>query len=701
MTGERHALIVAVDQYEHPGLGQLAAPAYDAAALGAVLDDPAIGGYDVQTLGNPTSRELMLGLEDFFADRDPTDLLLVHVSCHGIKNPAGELFLAASDTQPDRLASTGVPAAFVNRQLADSRAQRVALFLDCCYGGAFPRGMVVRSVATAPGRDLFAQQDDAGGGRGRVVVTASSAMEYAFEEGKLASTSQQGPSVFTSAVVDALRSGEADMDGDGWVGLGELFEYVASRVRRSTTHQTPHMWVFGAQGGELLIARSPSRAVRPTPLPPQIAEALSAEFVGTRLGLVGLLRERAAADDLGQALAAREALQQLVDDDSRRVSTTAAEAIAETSLRVEPPVLSLGAEPVEVRLVGPPLARAVTARASAPWLRVDLGEDSAAVSAGAGPGEYDAAVRLEGPAGVVDVPVHVSIPQSGSPPAARPAPAPEPPPALPPMPTRPSSSPASEAPAPDLPWWRRLEWQAVVLLAVGNLLAFGIGPAGSGWIDERHGLKGEASYVDGYWFAELLLVVAACLVLAWTRSRPAAYGAAAGAAAYLTVAGIVIGLSGLAASDWLLAATALAIVAITASAVAIRPVLPRARSLDLGGTVLVVLAAVSAVVSDATTGEPNWLEITRGFSLAGAAALLVLGLLAAAVPWTGNARGWRGEQAWFYRAALTTYVALGAVNLWISEAEFDLPQETVVFAISSYVLVLSGATLAYLHHTRA
>src|SRR5262249_40428057 len=161
-------------------------------------------------------------------------------SCHGLKNASGELFLAAADTRPSRLASTALAADFVNHQMVDSRAQRIALFLDCCYGGAFPRGMVIRSGAQAEVRSAFESRERVGGGGGRVVVTASSAVEYAFEGDRLAPGAARQPSVFTAAVVDGLASGEADRDGDGWVGLGELFSHVSDHVRRATPHQTPH-----------------------------------------------------------------------------------------------------------------------------------------------------------------------------------------------------------------------------------------------------------------------------------------------------------------------------------------------------------------------------------------------------------------------------------------------------------------------------
>jgi Caspase domain len=316
MDGSRVALVLANDQYSDPGLRALVAPAQDAAALAEVLADPSVGGFDVQVLRNESAQTIRLAVEDFFADRAPEDLLVLHFSCHGLKNAAGELYLAVADTKPTRLASTAVAADFVNRQMADSRAQRIALFLDCCYGGAFPRGMVVRAAGEAQVRDAFAGQEQLGGGRGRVVVTASSAMEYAFEGGRLATDSTPTPSVFTSAVVDGLTSGDADRDGDGWVGLTELVGYVTDRVHRLTPHQNPQMWTFGAQG-ELLIARSRVRRIVPTPLAPELLEALESPLPATRFGAVDYLRERLHAADLGQAYAAWQALQGMVDDDSR------------------------------------------------------------------------------------------------------------------------------------------------------------------------------------------------------------------------------------------------------------------------------------------------------------------------------------------------------------------------------------------------
>ena len=141
VDGTRSALIVASDEYADPGLRRLRAPGSDARALTAVLRDPGIGAFEVRTLLNEPAHVVNLAVEEFFADRRPGDLLLVHFSCHGVKDQDGELYLAASNTVLGRLGATAVAAEFVSRRMSRGRSRRVVLLLDCCYAGAFERGL--------------------------------------------------------------------------------------------------------------------------------------------------------------------------------------------------------------------------------------------------------------------------------------------------------------------------------------------------------------------------------------------------------------------------------------------------------------------------------------------------------------------------------------------------------------------------------
>ena len=87
-------------------------------------------------------------IASFFAGRNPDDLLLLHFSCHGLKDTRGRLHLAAKDTSLSVLGATAVPASFVMDQLAETQSRCVVLVLDCCYSGAFARGAGARGANT-------------------------------------------------------------------------------------------------------------------------------------------------------------------------------------------------------------------------------------------------------------------------------------------------------------------------------------------------------------------------------------------------------------------------------------------------------------------------------------------------------------------------------------------------------------------------
>jgi hypothetical protein len=682
MDGSRYALVVANDQYSDPGMRRLLAPAEDAAALADTLADPSIGGFQVRVLHNESAQSIRLAVEDFFADRDPQDLLLLHFSGHGLKNAGGELFLAVADTRPTRLASTAVAADFVNRQMADSRAQRIALFLDCCYGGAFPRGMVVRAAGEAAVGDAFARQEKVGGGRGRVVVTASSAMEYSFEGGQLAAGAKPTPSVFTSAVVDGLTTGEADRDGDGWVGLTELVGYVTDRVHRVMPNQNPQMWTFGAQG-ELLIARSRRRRITPTPLPPELLEAMDSPLTATRFGVVDDLRERLQGADLGQAYAAYQALQRMVEDDSRKVCEAAARWVAAAAPQVAPDSLDLGqvvlgeAAGGELRLNGPPLALAATASASTAWIRVE--QSGAAIRVAATPtqpGPAEGAVTIKGPTGEQSVPVRLRAAMPEPVPVAtaqerEPEPVPEPEPGLvaaaaagavpaatpepvsmaaaateavpvavpEPVSAAATAGAAAPKPAPEAvtaelvsPPVGRTPWWVTAALALGAIILLAVnwpGPEESrlAWSDSGTGWHVYRSFGDPYFLASLLALAGALATLAPGRVARYALAVVAGSGVFLASIGAVYLLGEITGDEtgaWLVTVVVAAALAVTALRVA-KLDLRRARPTPWPGVALLVAGGGLLFAGSFATHDGNsFLEVSKGASVLALLALLAL-----------------------------------------------------------------------------
>ncbi|MFB8774733.1 caspase family protein [Streptomyces broussonetiae] len=387
MGGTRDALIIANDSYENAGLKRLKAPAHDAVALAGVLGAPGIGGFHVDVMRNEPAHVISLRIDDFFADRRPADTLVLHFSCHGLKSESGELYFAARNTLPRRLASTAVAADFVRRRMTTTRARSVVLFLDCCYGGAFSQGPAsVRAAEDAHVLDSFAGEK-LGGGRGWAVITASNSMEYAFEGSDLAegSAPRPRPSLFTHAVVQGLATGEADLDEDGRVSLDELYEYVFDHVRRQNPHQTPSRTVD--MQGDMYLAHSHRRRITPAPVPDDLRAAMRSPDLYTRRGAIAELRARMENADLPIAMGAREALAEMVRKDIRFIADEAQRALGEIAINPHPVRVDFGTVPRgapephrAVRLLGPPLARSCAPHPKDDWLRAAQTDDGLDVS---------------------------------------------------------------------------------------------------------------------------------------------------------------------------------------------------------------------------------------------------------------------------------------------------------------------------------
>ena len=133
-------------------------------------------------------------------------------------------------------------------QLEACRARCKVAILDCCFSGSFVQGFRTRGDAGPPPEALST--------RGVYVITASDTRETAYEGETFNGVS--APSVFTGALLEGLRTGRADLAGDGMVSVDELYQYVHKQVRSKNlpTVQTPTKSAHRVVG-DIVLARSP------------------------------------------------------------------------------------------------------------------------------------------------------------------------------------------------------------------------------------------------------------------------------------------------------------------------------------------------------------------------------------------------------------------------------------------------------------
>jgi len=354
LPGPRLALVVATATYADPGFTQLRAPAQDASDMIDVLSDPDIGGFTVTPVLDRPEYEIRRAVGMFLAGRGVDDLVVVYLSCHGVLDARGRLYFAATDTAKEQLAATAVESGWLLDRLEECRARRQVLILDCCFSGAFAQ--------TKGDAEIDLERRLVGTGRGRAVLTASRAGEYSYE-GTPLPDANTNRSVFTAALVDGLRSGDADRDRDGYISVEDAYAYAADRVKAVGGAQSPQRWLYGAEG-EIVLARNPRGvAITAAPLPEALRLSLDSPYPDIRRGAVTTLGTWLHSADPREVLAAQQALQLVASQDSPAVATA-----AQNLLNAADPLLPPGSTPTTHHPVGSarPIRRGRMAHAVVP-----------------------------------------------------------------------------------------------------------------------------------------------------------------------------------------------------------------------------------------------------------------------------------------------------------------------------------------------
>jgi beta-lactam-binding protein with PASTA domain len=259
---QRRALLLACADFSDPHLPTLRSPGRDAEALKEVLSDPTGPRYEVTSEVNCTAQEAQVAIESFFSQARPDDVHLLYFSCRGIQDPRGDLFFAFTDTRRELPGSTAVSAEWVRARMQASRSRTTIVLIDCCFSGAFLRGMRSRSGTDA---NVSALVRDLPEGTGVAVITASGETEFSLEDASDRIAAAVKPSYFTEAVVTGIGTGAADRSGNGRITVDDLYDYVYQRIVAGPSPQRPRK--MGQGEGQVLVAEVARTRPEP-PLPP-------------------------------------------------------------------------------------------------------------------------------------------------------------------------------------------------------------------------------------------------------------------------------------------------------------------------------------------------------------------------------------------------------------------------------------------------
>jgi regulation of enolase protein 1 (concanavalin A-like superfamily) len=218
---EKYALLVGVSNYDT--LPALPGATRDIKEISKILQDSSLGGFlseNITLLEDPDRTKIEDEIYELFDDRKKDDLVLFYFAGHGLLNHLGEFYLAARHTCRKRgklKDITAISAKYLQEKMGQSLSEQQVIILDCCFSGAFSKGMSVRSTGKINFEVL--------GGKGRAVLASSTSTQYSFEH------QSSGLGVYTHYFVEGIKTGTADGNKDGWISVNEIHEYVSSRVK--------------------------------------------------------------------------------------------------------------------------------------------------------------------------------------------------------------------------------------------------------------------------------------------------------------------------------------------------------------------------------------------------------------------------------------------------------------------------------------
>jgi hypothetical protein len=236
------ALLIGVSEYGE-GIPPLSAPPNDVAAMQQVLEDKKLGGFDeVIPLINPDLVTMQQSIQQIFFERDRDDLVLLFFSGHGITDDNNKLYLTTKGTSKKYFKATSVQSSLIQDISKESYAKRQVIILDCCYSGAFADGWSTKSVGLDIKKEL--------GAEGRVVLTSSSATQTSFQQ------EDSALSLYTQYLIEGIKTGAADSDGNGKIYAHELHNYAKAKVKEVKPKIAPEI-ILDKEGFNIIISQAP------------------------------------------------------------------------------------------------------------------------------------------------------------------------------------------------------------------------------------------------------------------------------------------------------------------------------------------------------------------------------------------------------------------------------------------------------------
>lgn len=191
------------------------------------------------------------GYKDFFAKAKVDDEVILFVASHGLLDDNLDYYIATTDMIFEEPGARGIKYSTLEGLLTNTPARNRLLMIDACHSGEVDKDDVsvsstgvsasvnsnvksrgfktVKSNANALGlknsfelmKEMFADMRNSSGA---TIISSASGTEFALESDAWKN------GVFTYAVINGLKSEDADLDNDDLISVSELKNYVFAEV---------------------------------------------------------------------------------------------------------------------------------------------------------------------------------------------------------------------------------------------------------------------------------------------------------------------------------------------------------------------------------------------------------------------------------------------------------------------------------------
>jgi hypothetical protein len=235
-TGDYHALLIAVEDYQHSSIDDLSQPIKDATRIRDVLqNDYTFDSKNITLLRNPDRRRIMDALDRLSKQVDESDNVLVFYAGHGDWDEQFQQgYWLPSDANPNSKAAW-IPNGTIRDYIRGIKSKNTLLVSDACFAGAI---LNVRSAV----RDAS--------------VATQELYELPARRAMTSGTLTEVPdrSVFLDHLAKRLES-----NTDKYLSSETLFaRFKEAVINNSPTRQIPQIGIIreaGDEGGDFIFVR--------------------------------------------------------------------------------------------------------------------------------------------------------------------------------------------------------------------------------------------------------------------------------------------------------------------------------------------------------------------------------------------------------------------------------------------------------------